>query len=242
MRFIYCDEYSIMQKQVCLKGGEESSSESSESDSSEEVAGHPEPPQSTLQPTPIDVPNAMEETDSLDGVVSLPTSDSEPSATSLDTNTSPLPDTGGSETSTDIDQLQHMPDSDPSQTSLGTDISRDMQDADPSQDTINTDISHALPPDTEGSQNPVLAGNNFPMSIDGTVTDQPSVSTTTYQVFPEGGTPPMSPDIFGPTSPPVSAAPPQTIPKGTAEVVTGVPACYVIMTTPEPGPPRGDNI
>lgn len=240
------NDYFLIQKQVCLNGGEDSSksSESSEFDSSEETASHSEPTQTAPQPASpeTEVPNAMEETDPPYSAGPLLPGEPGPSPTIIDTSASPLPDFEDPQTSTDIGPLQLMPDSDPSQTSLGVDISRDMPDSDQSQDSFNADIAR-VSPDMGGSQQRVLTDADFNIGIDATGTIQPPLSTATYHVFPLGATPSRSPDIMKPTPPPLSAVPPRHVPAGTAEVTTGVPVCFTLqLTTAEPSPPRGDSI
>lgn len=182
------------------------------------------------------MPNAMEETDPPDTAATLPSAGAGPSPATLNTSATPGPE--DPQTSTDADALQLMPD-DPSQTALGVDISQDMPDSDPAQDSINADTVHVLP-DTEVSLHPGLTEIDVIIDIGGT--NQPQVTTsTTYQGFPPGATPPFPPHIIKTTPPPFSAAPPLPIAIETA--LTGVPVCFTFQfTTSEPDPPRGDNI
>lgn len=168
------------------------------------------------------MPNAMEETDP-PGTAALP-----PSPATQDPE----------DPQTSTDALQLMPD-DPSQAALGVDISQDMPDSDPAQDSINGDTVHVLP-DTEVSLHPGLTETEINIGTDGT--NQPQVTTNTYQGSPRGATPPFpSPHSIQPTPPPFSTAPPLPIPIGTA--LTGVPVCFTFQfETPEPDPPRGDSI
>ncbi|XP_074493318.1 uncharacterized protein LOC141768822 [Sebastes fasciatus] len=231
-----------LSKPVYLSDGVDSSksSESSESNSSEETASRVGLSQEPLQPAfpETDLPNAMEETDPTGAAALLPSIDAGPSPATLDT--SALLDTEDPQTSTDTDALQLMPD-DPSQTALGIDISQDMPDSDPAQDSINTDTVHVLP-DAEVSLHPALTDTGT--IIGGAGINQPQVTTTTtttYQRFPQGTTPPFPPHVIKPTPPPFSTAPALPVPIGTT--MTGVPVCFTFQfTTPEPDPPRGDSM
>lgn len=170
--------------------------------------------------------NAMEETEPTDTAALLPSADSEPSPATLDTSALPDP-----QTSTDTDALQLLPD-DPSHTAMGVDIAQDMPDSDPA---INADTVHVV--DTEVSLHPGFAETDTVIDIGGT--NQPQVIPTTYQGFPQGGTPSF-PAHIKQTPPPFSPLP---IPIGTAQIVTGTPVCFTFQfTTPEPDPPRGDSI
>lgn len=215
--------------------GEDSaeSLESSEFNSSEETETHVEPSQDPLQPafTEADLPNAIGETDPVDTVAPLPSADSGPSLTTL--NTSAIPEPEDPQTSTDTDALQLMPD-DPSQTAMGTGILLDMPDL--AQDTITIDTVHVLS-DTEIS---LHSGRTKPDIIIGTGgATQPQVTTTKNQGFLQGSTLPFSPHIK-PTLPPFSITPPLPI-LGTSLI--DVPVCFPFQfETPEPEPPRGDSI
>ncbi|XP_051277370.1 coagulation factor V-like [Dicentrarchus labrax] len=215
LRTILCAVFmvtAVLSKPLCLNEGEDSS-ESSQLDSSEEAATDRGPSQEPLQPAfaDTDVSDAVEETDSPSTAAPLPSAGPSPAML----NTSAMPE--DPQASTDTDALQLMPD-DPSQTALGVDVSQDMPNSDPAQDSINAD--------TEFS--PHLTETDTIIGTDGT--NQPQVTTTTtYQGFPQGATPPFS------------TAPPLPVHIGTA--LTGVPVCFTFqLVTPEPDPPRGDSI
>ncbi|XP_032372700.1 vegetative cell wall protein gp1 isoform X1 [Etheostoma spectabile] len=208
-------------KPICLSESEDSSesSESSEPNSSEETATHVGPSQEPVQPAPTeaDMPNATE-----GAAVLLPSAEAGPSPATLE---KALPYPEDPQTSTDADASQLSPD-EPSQTALGVDVSQDMPDSDPAQDSIKVDTVH-IQPDPEVSL--VVSGTN-----------QPPLTTTTYQRFPQGATPPSPPNI-NPTPPPFSAAPSLTIPVDTA--LNSAPVCFTFQfSTPESKPPRGDSI
>lgn len=207
---------------------DEDSSESTESDSSEEAAADVEPSEEPPQPatTETDMSMAMEKTDPTG---TQPPSTAGPSPATLDTAALPNPE--DPQASTDTDALHLMPD-DPSQT-LGVDISQDMP-SDPAHDSINTGTGH-IPPDT---LEPGLKGTGLIIGIDGTNQPQVSTTTTTYQEFPKGATPPFPPHII---KSPSSTAPPVHIPIGST--MTGVPVCFTFQfATSEPEPPRGDSM
>ncbi|XP_056231257.1 mucin-2-like [Seriola aureovittata] len=234
---------AAMSKPVCLSEDEDSSksSESRDSGSSEETDTHIRDSQDPLQPafTETDRPNAKEQTDPLNTAALLPSADSGLFPATL--NTSALPDPEDPQTSTDIDALQLMPE-DPSQTALGMDISQDMPGTDPAQNSMNTDTVHVLP-ETAVSLHPGKTETDIIISVGGTAQPQVITTTTTsttYQGFPRGATPPFPPHIIKPTLPPFSGTPPLPIPIVTS--LTASPGSFILQfMTPEPDPPRGDS-
>lgn len=215
-------------KQVCLNAGGDSS-ESSEL-SSEESAARAGPPQDPLQPalTGTGPVNSDEEEEN------EPPGTEEPSPATL--NTTALPELEDPQTSTDT--LQLLPE-DPSQTALGIDVSQDMPNSDPAQHPVNADTVLGLP---EVLLHQGQAQIDLNIGVQGT--NQPQITTTTttrYQGFPKGDTPPFPTHIIKGAPPPFSKATPMPIPIGTA--LNGVPVCFTFQfATSEPEPPRGDSM
>lgn len=227
----------LILKQVYLSAGEDSSksSESRESNSSEDSTHHVGPAEEPLQQpafTETGLPSAMEGTDPPGATTLLPSAD-EASAVTL--NASALPDPEHPQTSTDTSLI---PD-DPSQTALGFDISQNISDSDPGQVSLDVATEHILP-DSQISLLPGLMETDIFLGAH--AANQPQVTTLkTYQGFSQGVTPPFPPHISRSTPPPSFTATPLPIHIGTA--MTGVPICFSFQfTTPEPEPPRGDNI
>ncbi|XP_069022305.1 uncharacterized protein [Embiotoca jacksoni] len=231
----------VTSKPVCLNEGEDSS-KSSESSSSEETGARLGASQDPLQSacTETDTPTEMEGNDGL-ATELLPSAG--PSPATVDTSN--LPDAEDPQTSTDS-ALQLVPHDDPSQTAPG--VSQDTPDSGPAGDSLNAvtpepgpasdslnAVTVRLPPDTEALLHPVLTGTDII-----TETDQPQV-TTAYQGFPAGVTPPFPPHITQPTPRSFSTVTPVPISIGTG--LTGIPVCFTFQySTPEPAPPRGDNM
>nr|XP_019949288.1 PREDICTED: galactose-specific cell agglutination protein gsf2-like [Paralichthys olivaceus] len=231
LRVLLCAVFmvsAVMSKPVYLTegGGSSKSSESNESNESEETATHVEPSQDPLQTafTETDIPTAAEETDPAGtagtaGTAGLfPSADSGASPATLDTSALPSEDP---QTFTDVSPL--VP-GDPSQAAHGTDIPPD-----PAQDTVN---------DTEVSPQPEITATGIFMGIGGTTEPQVISTTTTYQGFPQGATPPFPPNIT-PTLQPSSATPSLVVPVSPA--LTAGPVCFTFQF-PERDPPRGDSI
>ncbi|XP_062307677.1 uncharacterized protein LOC134012070 [Osmerus eperlanus] len=220
-----------------------SSSESNESNSSsEETEGGTPLPLTTLPPIRDEAlppirdetcsPDGQEELDSSDREGELPSSN-EVSQTTFDSDPSVLPDSDASQTSTDIGESNEPP-----QTSVGTDEPQ----------TFDGDGS-LLPtlsplPETNVLQDPALTDAQFPLILDGiAVTVLSTISSTKHQGLPVDLTPPPAPVILKPRPLPVSAVPFQPLPAGPTEAPTEAPSCFIVdITTPVPGPARGDSI
>ena len=212
-----------------------SSSESNESNSSsEETEGGTPPPLTTLPPIRDEThpPDGQEELDSSDREGELPSSD-QVSQTTFDSDPSVLPDSDVSQTSTDIGESNE-----PVQTSVGTDEPQ----------TFDRDGS-LLPtlsplPETNVLQDPALTDAQFPLDLDGiAITVLETIDSTTHQAHPVDLTPPPAPVILKPRPLPVSAVPFQLLPAGPTEAPTEAASCFFVdITTPVPGPARGDSI
>lgn len=143
--------------------------------------------------------------------------------------TSVLPDPEGPQTSTDNDALRLLPD-DPSYTTPDVDIAQDVPDSDPA---LNAHILLVLP-DTEPSLHPGLTQTDMMLG-----TSQPQFTSTAYQGFPQGTTPPFPTFSLKPT--PLSFFTDTPLPILMGTTLTGVPIYFTLqLDTAEPDAPRGD--
>lgn len=203
----------LLHTQICLSELPQSS-ESSEATSSEEADTNAVASPDSLQPplTEPDVPAAVDETAALDPNALLPSADLGPSPVTLNTTNPEDP-----QASTDTDASQLVP---------GVDITG----------TRVQDLNNTLP-DGDASRHPGKPQTGIIPDLGATAQPQVTPTTSGYQGFPQGATPPYRPHGVNPTPQPMATTPPLLFPLVTS--LTGGPGRF---RTHEPDPPRGDNM